>query len=85
MKQPLALLCTVALLVSLLSPVASASNKKGVDTEDHLVQEERAARYDTFFWVDSIFYEDSNAIENALLNKAGAETNPFSLRNQVLY
>lgn len=85
MKRHFVLLCTVALLVSTLSPVASASNKKEVDTEDHLVQEERAARYDTFFSVDSIFYEDSNAIENALLNKAGAETTPFSVRNEVLY
>ena len=85
MKRHFVLLCTVALLVSTLSPVASASNKKEVDTEEHLMQEEHAARYDAFFSVDSIFYEDSDAIENVLLNKAGVGTIPFRLLNGVLY
>ena len=48
MKRHFVLLCTVALLVSTLSPVASASNKKEVDTEEHLMQEEHAARYDAY-------------------------------------
>lgn len=85
MKRSFILLCLTALLLSALSPAAAAVSESTTAPEVRKDQTGQVSSYDSFFSVDSIFYEDSAALNNVLSHDASIGKSPFREINGDCY
>lgn len=86
MKKHISLLCAVALLLSMLIPAVFALGTT-VDTQKEVLADRAAkeAAYEAFLSVDSIFYEDSVAVDDVLSFETNSGERLFETINGDMY